>query len=154
LIAGTISAQSTITILKKALMTEPCSEAAPKRLLLIAWNPNFRRTLARILCRCGYLVDGADSGEQALKHLECDSYDAVISEVLLPGNVCGLTVLERVHRAYPEMPIILLAERETTRLRMALSKCRTVSCLSLPVDVDHLKNLIASSTTKTQILAS
>ncbi len=75
-----------------------------KRLLLIACNENFRRTLVRILCRCGYSVDAAGSGEDALNRLESASYDAVISEVLLPGTVCGLTILDRVRRAPPTPP--------------------------------------------------
>ncbi|MBI4516370.1 MAG: response regulator [Deltaproteobacteria bacterium] len=122
------------------------SSEPKKRLLLIACSSNFRRTLERILCRCGYAVDGAESGEDALVRFEPGAYDAVISEVFLPGSVCGLTVLEQVHRKQPTLPIIILAEGETTRLRAALADCKTVSCLSLPVDVDQLKDTLAART--------
>ncbi len=125
----------------------PESPLSPKRLLLVVCNPNFRRTLERILARCGHAVDGVTSGEEALSRMERCSYDAVISEVFLPGNVCGLTVLEQVHRHRPELPIILLTEGETARLRAKLQHCRSVHCLPLPVDVDQLKRLIAASTT-------
>ncbi|HUI28516.1 MAG TPA: response regulator [Candidatus Kryptonia bacterium] len=123
----------------------PCI-AASKRLLLIACNPNFRRTLERILCRCGYTVDGAASGEEALARVESTAYDAIISEVMLPGSVCGLTVLDRVRRHHPNLPIILLTEAETARMRLALEQCAGVKCLTMPVDVDQLKQLIATST--------
>jgi DNA-binding NtrC family response regulator len=128
-------------------MSPDCeSPVFPKRLLLVACNSNFRRTLERILCRCGYAVDGVASGEEALSRMESGPYDAVISEVFLPGTVCGLTVIERVHRRRPELPIILLTEGETARLRSKLPQCRSVHCLALPIDVDQLKLLIASST--------
>ena len=63
------------------------------RILVIAANENFRRTISRILCRCGYTTDLACSGEEAMRALEREPYDLVLSEVLLPGVVCGLTVL-------------------------------------------------------------
>jgi len=132
-------------------MTDPtttdCPDSDPtKRLLLVACNRNFRRTLERILCRCGYVVDGAANGEEALARIDRSRYDAVISEVVLSGNVCGLTVLDQVRRRYPKLPIILLTEGETARMRSALEQCGDVNCLTLPVDVDQLKRLIATTT--------
>ncbi len=127
------------------MTTNGCCETT-KRLLLIACNQNFRRTLERILCRCGYAVDSARSGEEALVSIDSRSYDAIISEVMLPGAVCGLTILDRVRRQYPHLPIILLTEGETARMRSALDQCQGVNCLPLPVDVDQLKYLIAVTT--------
>ncbi len=124
-----------------------------KRLLLVACNPNFRRTLERILGRCGYQVDGADSGEAALRLFESKSYDAVISEVVLAGTICGLTVFDRVRRLRPELPIIFLTECETTRLRAVIEQTVRVNCLSLPVDVDQLKQVIARTTANSQASA-
>jgi DNA-binding NtrC family response regulator len=128
-------------------MTIECGcPGSAKRLLLVAYNQNFRRTLERILCRCGYTVEGAASGEDALRRLEQSAYDAIISEVFLPGSVCGLTVLDRVRRHHPNLPIILLAEGTTTRVRSALNRCEGVECLPLPIDVDQLKRVIAATT--------
>ncbi|HVN84647.1 MAG TPA: response regulator [Candidatus Binatia bacterium] len=127
-------------------MTVPCTSGPSKRLLLIACNPNFGRTLARILGRCGYEVDDAPSGEEALARIAGGRYDAVISEVILSGNVCGLTILHKVREEYPALPIILLTEERTARIRSAVERCSGVKCLTLPVDVDQLKQLIASTT--------
>jgi DNA-binding NtrC family response regulator len=128
------------------MTTDSCCDGPTKRLLLIACNQNFRRTLERILCRCGYAVDCAQSGEEALVCIESRPFDAIISEVMLPGAVCGLTILDRVRRQYPHLPIILLTEGETARMRSALDQCHGVNCLTLPVDLDQLKRLIATTT--------
>jgi len=128
--------------------TEAGCTTSSKRLLLIACNQNFRRTLERILCRCGHTVDAAGSGEEALARIESTAYDAIISEVMLPGSVCGLTVLDRVRRSHPDLPIILLTEAETARMRSAIEQCAGVKCLTMPVDVDQLKQLIAGATTR------
>ena len=127
-------------------MTEPqpASPDAPQRLLLVACNENFRKTLRRILSRCGYAVDCATSGEEALTHLEGTRYNAVISDVHLPGEVCGITLMHQTRAAGREVPIIFLTEEETTRIRAALETWRGVECLQVPLDVDRLKQLIAS----------
>jgi CheY-like chemotaxis protein len=115
------------------------------RILVIAANENFRRTISRILCRCGYTTDLACSGEEAMRALEGEPYDLVLSEVLLPGLVCGLTVLCAAREHGRSIPFILLTECETERLRWIVSGVEGVHCLKLPVDVDKLKQLVASS---------
>ena len=114
------------------------------RLLLVASSENFCKTLSRILSRCGYEVDSARSGEEALIDLERRSYDAIISEVHLPGPVCGISLMEQIRGAGHEVPVIILTENQTARLRAALDAWRGVACLQLPLDVDRLKDLVAS----------
>ena len=123
-----------------------CVGGSRKRLLLVADNSNFRRTLERILCRCGYAVDGVESGQDALRQLSLTRYDTVISEVFLPGDLCGLTIMDRLRRSYPTLPVIFLAESENSRLRSVLESCERVTCLGVPVDVDQLKQLVATTT--------
>ncbi len=113
------------------------------RLLLVACNENFRKTLRRILSRCGYAVDCATSGEEALTAVERISYDALISEVHLPGSVCGITLMRQMRAAGRELPIIFLTEEETTRIRAALGTTSRVECLRIPLDVERLKELVA-----------
>lgn len=117
----------------------------PARILLVVTNANFAATLRRILGRCGYAVDTAGSGEEALGCIEARRYDAIISDVHLPGAVCGLTLLQRMRMAGREAPIIFLTEEETARVRTALESCAGVHCLRLPLDVDRLKQLVAAS---------
>ena len=62
-----------------------CPSTETRRILLVATNENFRRTISRILCRCGYTTDLVGTGEEATAALERESYDLVLSEVLLPG---------------------------------------------------------------------
>jgi CheY-like chemotaxis protein len=116
-----------------------------RRILVVVANENFRRTLTRILCRCGYEADTAANGEEALRALDRDAYDLVLSEVMLPGVACGLTVLCNARQHGRSIPFILLTECETERLRWIVSGVDGVRCMKLPVDVDRLKQLVASS---------
>ena len=116
---------------------------ASARILLVASSDNFRATISRILCRCGYHTDVACCGEDAIKALERDPYDLVVSEVLLPG-LCGLTVLCRARQHGRQVPFVLLSESESERMRWILSGIEGVQCLPLPIDPDELKRVLTS----------
>jgi len=119
------------------------ASAASRRILLVASSENFRRTICRILCRCGYTTDLACSGEEATSALDREHYDLVVSEVLLPG-MCGLSVLCTARQDGRTVPFVLLSESETERMRWIVSGVDGVQCLRLPVDVDQLKRVLAS----------
>ena len=117
--------------------------AAARRILLVATNENFRSTISRILCRCGYRTDLVGTGEEATSALEREDYDLVLSEVLLPG-MCGLTLACNTRQHGRTIPFVLLSESETEKMKWILSGMDGVRCLRLPVDVDQLKQVVAS----------
>lgn len=124
------------------------SAPSASRLLLVACSENFCKTLRRILSRCGYDVACARSGEEAIASLITTSYDAVISEVHLPGLVCGISLMEQIRAAGFSVPVIFLTEQETARIRAAVDSTSGVACLQMPLDVDQLKTLVASRCAK------
>ncbi len=117
----------------------PCPS---RRILVVAADENFSCTIGRILCRCGYAIDRASSGEAAMERLEHHEYDLVLSEVALPG-VCGLTVLCSARQHGRTTPFVLLGMPETERRRWIVSGVDDVHCLPLPLDVDQLKQVVA-----------
>ncbi len=129
-------------------VTSQRTAGIPERVLLVISNDNFCRTLSRILRRCGYQVECAASGEDALERLEASSFRAVVSDVHLPGQVCGLTLLQQLRAAGRTIPMIFLTEEATARLRRALDSIQGVECLSVPLDIDRLKEIVAHFLTK------
>lgn len=113
-------------------------------ILVVAGNENFRTTICRILSRCGYETDVAGSGEDAVEALRQRPYDLVLTEVALPG-ICGLTVLCRSRQEGKRVPFVLLTECQTERARWIMSGVNAVRCLSLPLNVDRLKHVVAES---------
>ena len=118
-----------------------CSAPA-RRILLVAADENFSRTIGRILCRCGYATEQVRSCEAALEALEGAAYDLVVSEVALPG-ACGLTLLCRARQHGRTTPFVLLGAPETERRKWIVSGVQDVHCLPLPLDVDCLKTVVA-----------
>lgn len=119
-----------------------CSTETPRRILVVAADENFGGTIGRILCRCGYHIDQLSSGEAALEALGRSPYDLVLSEVALPG-ACGLTLLCSARQDGRKTPFVLLGAPETERRRWIVSGVEGVHCLSLPLDVDRLKRVVA-----------
>lgn len=114
------------------------------RILLVCPDSNFHRTLQRILCRCGYEVEVAASGEEALERASRAQFDAVMSQVHLPGAVCGVTLLDRLRRLGIGVPVVMLTERETSRLRQVVECANDATCVSKDGDLDLLKATLAS----------
>jgi DNA-binding response OmpR family regulator len=119
-----------------------CLSAPSRRILVVAADENFSRTIGRILCRCGYTTDQVTSGEAAMEALEHTAYDLVLSEVALPG-CCGLTLACRTRQHGRTTPFVLLGAPETERRRWIVSGVEGVYCLPLPLDVDRLKQVVA-----------
>lgn len=120
-----------------------CTPATARRILVVTSDDNFRRTISRILCRCGYATGLAASGEEAIRTLEEEPYDLVLSEVRLPG-ICGLTMLCTSRQHGRTIPFVLLSESETEKMRWIMSGVEGVRCLQMPVNMDELKQVLAS----------
>lgn len=114
------------------------------RILLVSPEANFHRTLKRILDRCGYQIEVVDTGEEALARAREARFDAVVSQVHLPGAVCGLTLLGRLRAQGIDVPVVILTEKETERLRRALESTTGATCLSKDADLDRLKSTLAA----------
>lgn len=114
------------------------------QILLVAPTENFRSTVSRIISRCGYSISTVASGEQALEWLKEGPCDLLVSEAHLPG-MSGLGLLYTLRDRGYSMPVIIVAESLTERFRWIVSGMGKVHCLPAPVDLDHLKQLLASS---------
>ncbi len=56
------------------------------RLLIVDDEPTFLLATAELLRRNGYLVHSAKDGFEALALLDANTYDALISDIIMPGN--------------------------------------------------------------------
>jgi DNA-binding response OmpR family regulator len=77
------------------------------RLLIIEDSSRLRITLGRALSRMGHAVDLAESGEEG-EMLACvNEYDAVVLDLMLPGQD-GLALLSKWRRAGKDVSVLLL----------------------------------------------
>src|SRR4051794_21605780 len=77
-------------------------------ILVVDDEAGVRGSLGGILADEGYLVETAESGEQALALLERGRFDLMLLDVWLPG-MDGLETLSRVKAMEPELPVVVIS---------------------------------------------
>ncbi|MGI4718316.1 MAG: histidine kinase famiy protein [Janthinobacterium lividum] len=77
------------------------------RILVVEDNADVRELAEAMLAAADYEVVSAPSGEEALALLERQSVDLVFTDVIMPGGMNGLQLIEKVHEARPGMPVLV-----------------------------------------------
>jgi len=77
------------------------------RVLVVDDESYVRDLLSRVLARRGHDVDVAADGESALEMMAENSYDLVLTDVVMPG-IGGFDLLRRVKATYPNVTVIVL----------------------------------------------
>src|SRR3954470_2652193 len=86
------------------------------RILVVEDEPDLLRGLAQALREEGYAVDTAEDGEAGLFNAECNEYDAIVLDVMLP-KMDGWEVLSRL-RKQKKTPVLMLTARDQSRDRV------------------------------------
>lgn len=74
--------------------------------LVVDDEASVRRVLAAMLEQADIPYKSAPSGEEALKSLQRETFDAVISDLQMPG-MSGMDLLAQVRRQYPHLPFLM-----------------------------------------------
>lgn len=80
------------------------------KLLVAEDEKALSKALVTILERNNYLVDAVYNGQEALDYLECDSYDGVILDIMMP-KVDGIAVLKTIRSRGNLVPVLLLTAK-------------------------------------------
>jgi len=120
------------------------SDIQRPRILVVEDETDICELLAIMLTRCGYEVDQAHTGQQALDALSSHSYSAMTLDLALP-DTSGLEIIrltrEQLHTAH--LPIIVLsAKMEAGRLEMN-GDFSDVNWLAKPFNEDVLLDQLA-----------
>jgi response regulator RpfG family c-di-GMP phosphodiesterase len=76
------------------------------RVLVVDDEASVRKVLAVMLEQADIPYESAPSGEEALKFLRTETFDAVISDLQMPG-MSGMDLLAQVRRQYPHLPFLM-----------------------------------------------
>lgn len=75
------------------------------KILVIDDDRLVRETTRIVLAGKGYTVTVAENGTSGIEAAQSDTFDAVIVDLFMP-DIDGLKVIETLHRAYPDLPLI------------------------------------------------
>ncbi|MBL8731984.1 MAG: response regulator [Planctomycetes bacterium] len=85
------------------------TNAAPprRRLLIVDDQEGVRNVLARALGGFGYVVTTAANSDEALRRLAAEPFDAVVTDVVMPG-MNGFELARVITTRWPELPLLLI----------------------------------------------
>jgi EAL domain-containing protein (putative c-di-GMP-specific phosphodiesterase class I) len=86
---------------------DPSARPNRGRLLVADDEPGLLRAFKRVLERVGFEVDAVEDGNQAREAIGGASYDAVLSDISMPG-MNGIELLRYVHENDEDVPVILI----------------------------------------------
>lgn len=107
------------------------------RILLIEDDPGASRSLQRLLQAEGYQVAITENGQEGIDQARADPPDVVITDWRLPG-ADGITVVQEIHRALPQLPIILITAHGSTDTAIEATKHGAFEYLVKPLDMEEL----------------
>ena len=107
------------------------------RILLVDDEEEFVTTLAERLELRGLQARAATNGEDALHMIEADTPQIVILDVMMPG-LGGLEVLKRIKARHPQISVILLTGRGSTKEGIEGMQLGAFDYLMKPINIEEL----------------
>lgn len=106
-------------------------------ILLIDDDQSLRRVTEYGLVEKGYVVRAAASGEEGLALYEKEPFDAVITDITMPG-MSGMEVLKKLHQADPGLPVIIITAYGTIESAVEAMKQGAVDYVTKPFNREEL----------------
>jgi len=107
-------------------------------ILLIDDDDSLRRVMEFSLTESGYRVQTAASGEEGLRLFEKDSFDAVITDITMPG-MNGMEVLAKVRHQDARLPVVIITAYGTIESAVEAMKQGAFDYITKPFNRDELR---------------
>lgn len=114
------------------------------RILLADDDDPFREGFARLLRSEGYDCVCAAHGPQALELLKTASFDALISDIFMPGNV-NLQLIADIPQVAAGLPVILLTGKPSLETAVKSVNLSVTAYLFKPPDLAELRKILDKS---------
>ena len=111
--------------------------AGEPRVLIVDDDRAILKVLASQLAQDGIRTFEAESGEQALALLDSQPVDVVLTDLRMPG-MDGMTLLTRIARSWPEVPVIVLTAYGSIQLAVETMKAGAADFIIKPFDRDEV----------------
>ena len=118
-------------------------------LLLVDDDKSLLRLLTIRLEGEGYDVTAVEDSQSALRKLQNDSFDVVLSDLRMPG-LDGLSLFEEIMGIRKDIPVILMTAHGTIADAVAATQRGVFGFLPKPVDHDELRTLLQKALSQSQ----
>jgi len=113
----------------------------PIKILVVDNEEDQRRLISIILTKFGYSVKTVSSAEAALKDLDSENYQLVITDLIMP-EMDGTELCERIKRKRPEAKVYALSGRVELYGDHKLEQFGFDGIIQKPISMNSLKEMI------------
>lgn len=114
-------------------------------LLIVDDEPNIRRMVGALLTSEGFEVRDAADGVAAIARADEFEPDLVLLDLMIPGAMDGMAVLERLRERFPELPVIMMSGRAGLADAVKATRLGAVNFLEKPLTPEGVLLAIASA---------
>jgi two-component system, NtrC family, response regulator len=125
---------------------------APAKILLIEDDATLAAALENVLKEEGYTPTLENRGDQGLARAQSEPFDAVVTDLKLPG-LDGLQLVRQLHSAQPRLPIILITAHGTTETAIEATKFGAYDYLLKPFEMAELLELVEKAVVSRRLMS-
>lgn len=96
-----------------------------------------------------YECNTASMAEEALQYLEVEKYDAIVTDLAMPG-LTGIELLKRVQQTDMETPVILISGRGAEQDPEDLIELGAFAYVTKPFNLDEIEEVVERAVGQTQ----
>jgi two-component system, OmpR family, response regulator len=108
------------------------------KILVVDDDPVTRTLLTKRLIHEGYTIDTAENGRVAVEKLTRQFHDVVLTDLMMPGGVDGIGVLEEAKRINIKTEVVLITAHASVDNAIEAMKKGAVDYLQKPINFDEL----------------
>ncbi|HTU57997.1 MAG TPA: EAL domain-containing protein [Polyangiales bacterium] len=121
----------------EAATAKPSAPPLGARVLVVDDEQTVQQLLVRLLVASGYEVRTANNGEEALRTLERETVDLIVTDLVMP-KADGMALLQSLRERAIDVPVVMITGAPTTESAMHAVRYRADAYLTKPVDPSAL----------------
>jgi CheY-like chemotaxis protein len=114
-----------------------------KRILIVDDSDELAHVIAEFMGMFGYRVFTARDGVDALKFMETETMDVVVSDIHMP-RMDGYTLMTEIKSRYPSTPIVLITGFSVSEAKKLAFEKGADAFVAKPFHLKDLKGVIES----------
>jgi len=96
-----------------------------------------------------YECNTASMAEEALQYLEVERYDAILTDIAMPG-LTGVELLRRIQETDSKTPVILISGRGSEEDEQDLIELGAFAYLTKPFNLDEIEEVVQRAVEQNQ----
>ncbi|HEX9935008.1 MAG TPA: sigma-54 dependent transcriptional regulator [bacterium] len=115
--------------------------AESNRILVVDDEEMIRDLLRETFQRKGYAVDTVEKGNDALKKIDTERYDLLVSDIRLP-DISGMKILSETKKKRPDLGIIMITAYGSIKNAVKAMKQGAFDYITKPFDLEEIELLV------------